>query len=101
MHDLSLKERVLAAGRANLNRRRLLGLGAASLAGAVAARPGLTWAQDATPSASLPNFTGETLNFMIIQPHAVTGSAFFPFGRAVRVDGGFCARRLHSLRRRQ
>jgi alkylation response protein AidB-like acyl-CoA dehydrogenase len=23
------------------------------------------------------------------QPHAVTGSAFFPFGRAVRVDGGY------------
>ena len=73
MHDLTLKQQVLASGRAALNRRRLLGLGAAGLAGALAARPGLAWAQDATPSASLPDFTGETLNFMIIQPHAVTG----------------------------
>ena len=73
MHDLTLKQQVLAYGRAALNRRRLLGLGAAGLAGAIAAHPGLAWAQDATPSASLPDFTGETVNFMIIQPHAVTG----------------------------
>jgi multiple sugar transport system substrate-binding protein len=56
------------------SRRQLLELGAAGLATAVA-RPGHVWAQDATPvaSAALPDFSGQTLNFMIIQPHAVTG----------------------------
>ncbi len=41
MHDRSLKQQVLASGRAALNRRHLLGLGAAGVASAIAARPGL------------------------------------------------------------
>ncbi len=74
MHDRSRDLRNLHARQA-LSRRRLLGLGAAGLATAMAARPGLARAQDATPAASaaLPDYSGQTLNFMIIQPHAVTG----------------------------
>lgn len=38
------------------------------------ARPGTALArQDATPTGEMPDFSGETLRFMIIQPHAVTG----------------------------
>lgn len=55
-----------------LSRRRLLGLGAAGLAGAMA-RPHLAWAQDATPAATLGDYSGQTVNFIIIQPHKVTG----------------------------
>lgn len=59
--------------QSSLSRRRLMGMGAAGLA--FAAAPGFVRAQDATPEAgaTLPDFTGQTLNFMIIQPHAVTG----------------------------
>lgn len=32
--------------------------------------------QDATPSSDMPDFSGETLRFMIIQPHAPTDSPY-------------------------
>jgi multiple sugar transport system substrate-binding protein len=59
----------------SLSRRRMVqlggaGLAAAALAGPLAAR---VRAQDGTPVADLPDYSGQTLNFMIIQPHAVTG----------------------------
>ena len=57
-----------------LSRRHLLALSAAGLAGAIAGRPTFARAQDATPvAAELPDYSGQTLNFMIVQPHAVTG----------------------------
>jgi len=66
------------AVRQELTRRGLLRSAAALGAGA-ALLPRFASAQEATPAAAevppvtIPRFEGETLNFMIIQPHAVTG----------------------------
>ena len=78
--------RVVEPAADRLSRRRLLRRAAATglavptvaLLGA-SARPGAAGsARQATPAASpapisLPDFSGQTLRFMIIQPHAVTG----------------------------
>ncbi|MGH2618188.1 MAG: hypothetical protein ACRDJC_23415, partial [Thermomicrobiales bacterium] len=75
MIDLRSAHRAAGIGASSaLSRRRLLGFSAAAFAAAIAGRPGLALAQDATPvAADLPDYSGQTLNFMIIQPHAVTG----------------------------
>jgi multiple sugar transport system substrate-binding protein len=59
----------------SLSRRRMVQLGGAGLAAAALAGPLGTRvrAQEGTPVADLPDYSGQTLNFMIIQPHAVTG----------------------------
>lgn len=63
-----------------LSRRRLVqGAGALGLAGLAGRHAGVASVSArqatpaATPTAALPDFSGRTLNFMIIQPHAVTG----------------------------
>ncbi|HEY8446033.1 MAG TPA: sugar ABC transporter substrate-binding protein [Thermomicrobiales bacterium] len=66
----SLRDLILAKA----NRRQVLGAAALGIAGRAALGSLPAAAQDATPApVELPRFDGETLNFMIIQPHAVTG----------------------------